>query len=243
MNRQEPVAAVVVAAGSGVRLGGDVPKALRVLGDAPLVVHAARRLLAGGVTELVVVVPAAHRAAFDAALAASLPGGGWRTTPGGAERQESVRAGLTAVGQDPSLAAARVVLIHDAARPLVPPAVVRRVIEAVCAGSPAVIPVVPVIDTIRQLRAGGSAVVDRAGLRAVQTPQGFDRATITAAHELIARDGVRVTDDAAVCEYAGHAVTLVDGARRSLKITEPEDLAAASALLDATPPSTEAEEE
>lgn len=232
MHHAEPVAAIVVAAGSGVRLGGGVPKALRLLAGAPLVVHAGRRLLAGGVTRLMVVVPAMHAGAFDAALADGLPEATWRTVPGGAERQESVRAGLAALAAQPD--PPPVVLIHDAARPLVPPEVVARVIAAVRAGSPAVIPVVAVVDTVRQVRPGGSTVIDRAALRAVQTPQGFDRVTVTTAHELVARDGVRVTDDAAVCEYAGYPVTVVEGSRRSLKITEPEDLTVALALLESS---------
>lgn len=237
-NKTEPVVAVVVAAGSGVRLGGTAPKALRELAGTPLLVHAARRLLAGGVDRLVVVVPESDEDAFRDVLTAAFPSGPpqpkWRTVAGGHERQESVRCGLAAIAAAPDLATARVVLIHDAARPVVPAAVVSRVIEAVRAGGCAVIPVVPVTDTIRQVTASGSTVVDREQLRAVQTPQGFDRATITEAHALVAGDGVRVTDDAAVCEYVGRPVTLVEGDRSALKITEPADLALAAALLAAT---------
>lgn len=237
----EPVVAVVVAAGSGVRLGGAVPKPLRLIAGRAVVVHAVHRLLAGGVDQVVVVVPAARQADFDQVLSAAFPLRLWRTVPGGAERQVSVRRGLAAIEQDPALVTSAVVLIHDAARPLVPAEVVSRVIDKVRSGAVAVIPVVAVTDTIRQLgvdtapsaahSAEHSVVLDRTTLRSVQTPQGFDRITITAAHALAARDGVTFTDDAMACEHAGRRVALVLGARESHKITEPADLAWAEAML------------
>ncbi|SMO66876.1 2-C-methyl-D-erythritol 4-phosphate cytidylyltransferase [Propioniciclava tarda] len=227
----EPVVALVVAAGSGVRLGGEVPKALREIAGRPLVLRSVEQLAGGGCTHAVVVVAAGTEDAFAAALAsAPVP---VRLVRGGAERQDSVRLGLDAVAADPSLAGCRVVLVHDAARALVPAAVVARVIAAVQGGAPAVIPVTTVIDSVRQVLPGGSSVVDRATLRAVQTPQGFDLATLRAAHELIARDGVAVTDDAAACEHAGHSVVLVEGAREAMKITEPLDLVLAEAIARA----------
>ncbi|HQD61498.1 MAG TPA: 2-C-methyl-D-erythritol 4-phosphate cytidylyltransferase [Propioniciclava tarda] len=228
---REPVVALVVAAGSGVRLGGEVPKALREIAGRPLVLRSVEQLAGGGCTHAVVVVAAGTEDAFAAALAsAPVP---VRLVRGGAERQDSVRLGLDAVAADPSLAGCRVVLVHDAARALVPAAVVARVIAAVQGGAPAVIPVTTVIDSVRQVLPSGSSVVDRATLRAVQTPQGFDLATLRAAHELIARDGVAVTDDAAACEHAGHSVVLVEGAREAMKITEPLDLVLAEAIARA----------
>jgi 2-C-methyl-D-erythritol 4-phosphate cytidylyltransferase len=122
-----------------------------------------------------------------------------------------------------------VVLVHDAARPLVPVDVVRGVIEAVRAGASAVIPVVGVSDTIRQVAGAGSVVVDRSGLRAVQTPQGFARDALVTAHA--AANGRDFTDDAAVCEACGYEVVLVPGSREALKITEPHDLAVAEAIV------------
>lgn len=233
MSSAEPVVAVVVAAGSGVRLGGGIPKALVLLAGRAVVVRAVHSLLVGGVDDVVVVVPASHQAEFTQVLSSAFPVRRWRTVAGGAERQASVRIGLDAIEHDAELARSTVVLIHDAARPLVPPEVVARVIEKVRAGAVAVIPVVPVTDTVRQLggETGHSVVLDRALLRAVQTPQGFDRATVTAAHALAARDKVVVTDDAMACEHAGGRVSLVVGARESHKITEPGDLAWAEALL------------
>lgn len=226
----EPVVTLVVAAGSGSRLGGESPKALRLVGGIPLVVHSLRRLAQGGCTHAVVVVaPGTEHLYADAVPSAGIP---VRLITGGAERQDSVRLGLDAVAADPALAASRIVLVHDAARALVPPAVVRRVIDSVAGGADAVIPVVAVTDSIRRVTASGSIAVDRSELRAVQTPQGFDRVVLADAHARIAAYGVPVTDDAAACEYIGHPVTLVAGARESMKVTEPLDLVLAEAIVN-----------
>lgn len=217
----EPVVAIVVAAGSGVRLGGEVPKAVRPLAGRPLVSWSVAALAGGGVTEVVVVVGDGLQDVFAEALAeAPIP---WRIVIGGATRQESVARGIAA------LPPGEIVLVHDAARPLVPAEVVRGVVEAVRSGAPAVIPVVPMSDTIRQVAGAGSVVVDRSGLRAVQTPQGFARDVLVSAHAATA--GREYTDDAAVCEASGYEVLLVPGSREALKITEPYDLAVAEAIV------------
>jgi len=217
----EPVVAIVVAAGSGVRLGGEVPKAVRPLAGRPLVSWSVAALAAGGVTEVVVVVGDGLQDVFAEALAdAPIP---WRLVVGGVTRQESVARGIAALPEG------EVVLVHDAARPLVPAEVVRGVVEAVRSGAPAVIPVVPMSDTIRQVGDAGSVVVDRSGLRAVQTPQGFARDVLVSAHAAAA--GSDYTDDAAVCEASGYEVVLVPGSREALKITEPYDLAVAEAIV------------
>lgn len=218
----------MVAAGSGVRLGGGVPKALRTLGGVPLVGWATRTLLAAGIPRVLVVAPASARDAFRAALTTHVGADrGWSLVDGGAERQDSVRAGLTVLGDQPP----RIVLVHDAARPLVPVEVVRAVVAAVATGERAVVPVVPVVDSIRRVDAGGSTIIDRAPLRAVQTPQGFDFETLLAAHLEVANRRHQVTDDAAACEYLDVPVALVPGSRRSLKITEPMDLRLGEVLL------------
>ena len=217
----EPVVAIVVAAGSGVRLGGEIPKALRPLAGRPLVSWSVAALAAGGVTEVVVVVGDGLNDMFAEALADSpIP---WRLVIGGAIRQESVARGIAA------LPAGEIVLVHDAARPLVPAEVVRGVVDAVRSGAPAAIPVVPMSDTIRQVADTGSVVVDRSGLCAVQTPQGFARVVLVSAHA--AATGKDYTDDAAVCEASGYEVVLVPGSREALKITEPYDLAVAEAIV------------
>ena len=217
----EPVVAIVVAAGSGVRLGGDVPKTLRLLGGRPIVRWSVDALAAGGVTEAVVVVGEGLQDTYELALAdAAVP---CRIVAGGATRQESVSRGIAALPDGD------IVLVHDAARPLVPHEVVRAVVDAVRLGADAVIPVVGVSDTVRQVLGDGSTVVDRSRLRAVQTPQGFSRAALVASHAAAA--GAELTDDAAVCEASGYEVVLVPGSREALKITEPLDLAVAEAIV------------
>ncbi len=217
----EPVVAIVVAAGSGVRLGGDVPKTLRLLDGRPLVRWSVDALAAGGVTDVVVVVGDGLQGTYQTALAgAAVP---CRIVVGGATRQESVSCGIAALPDG------EVVLVHDAARPLVPHEVVRAVVDAVRHGADAVIPVVPVSDTVRQVLGDASTVVDRSGLRAVQTPQGFSRSALVASHRAAA--GAEFTDDAAVCEASGYQVVLVAGSREALKITEPLDLAVAEVIV------------
>ncbi|GAB3712000.1 2-C-methyl-D-erythritol 4-phosphate cytidylyltransferase [Mariniluteicoccus flavus] len=222
-NTPQPVVALVAAAGSGSRLAAGVPKALVELAGVTLVRRSVDRLAEGGADRAVVVIPAGFEARFAAVLdEAAIP---TTLVVGGAERQQSVRRGLAAC------AGARIVLVHDAARPLVPVEVVRDVVASVEAGHVAVVPALPVIDSIRRVVGESSEVVDRAGLFGVQTPQGFDLASLVAAHDEIAARGLEVTDDAAACEAVGHAVHLVEGSRLALKITEPFDLTVAEALL------------
>ena len=209
---------IVAAAGSGLRLGADQAKALVPLAGRPLVCWAVEALRAGGVTEVIVAVPAAERAAFAAALPGNV-----RLVDGGPTRTASVRAALGAA--DPT---ADVVLVHDAARPLTPPAVVARVLAALEGGALAVVPVLPVVDTTVVVGADGAITdaVPRAPLRRVQTPQGFDRATLTAAYDRLPGD-TELTDDAAVVRAAGIPVGTVEGDERAAKITVAHDLALA----------------
>lgn len=139
---------------------------------------------------------------------------------GGASRAESVRAGLALVPDGVS-----VVLVHDAARPLASPALFGRVVDAVLDGARAVVPAVPVTDTIRR-RGGG--VVDRSQLLAIQTPQGFDVATLREAHAT--KD--EATDDATLVEALGHEVVIVEGEAVNDKLTEPTDLLAAASIIE-----------
>ncbi|MCA0295856.1 MAG: 2-C-methyl-D-erythritol 4-phosphate cytidylyltransferase [Actinobacteria bacterium] len=225
----EPVVALVVAAGSGTRLGGNVPKALREVGGRPLVLRSIEALAEGGVDRALVVVAPGLEPAFEGVLAdAPVPSA---CVAGGAERQDSVRAGLAAIAGDPGLSRSVFVLVHDAARALVPAAVVRRVIDALRAGAVGCIPVVPLVDTVRRVTPSGSTVVDRAELCAVQTPQGFVRARLEEAHRVVAERGIAVTDDAAALEVLGETVALVEGSREALKVTEPIDLMVAEAVV------------
>ena len=212
---------IVAAAGSGLRLGADLPKALVPLAGRPLVCWAVDTLRAGGVGRVVVAVPSSERAAFAAVLPADVV-----LVDGGATRTASVRAGLAAAGEAP------VVLVHDAARPLTPPDVVIRVLAALADGARAVVPVLPVADTVVAVDDDGvvAGAVPRAPLRRVQTPQGFDRATLVAAYA--AHDGADHTDDASVVRAAGVPVTTVAGDERAAKVTVAHDLAVAEMLAN-----------
>jgi 2-C-methyl-D-erythritol 4-phosphate cytidylyltransferase len=204
---------IVAAAGSGLRLGADLPKALVPLAGRPLVCWAVDALRAGGVDEVVVAVPETERAAFAAVL-----GGDVVLVAGGPTRTASVRAALAAVTD------ADVVLVHDAARPLTPPDVVARVLAALAAGAAAVVPVLPVADTVVVVEGEEiTEAVPRATLRRVQTPQGFTRAALVDAYAAL-EDGAELTDDAAVVRAAGHPVTTVDGDERAAKVTVSHDL-------------------
>jgi 2-C-methyl-D-erythritol 4-phosphate cytidylyltransferase len=214
---------IVAAAGSGLRLGavrGDraIPKALVPLAGRPLVSWSVDLLRAGGVDEVVVVVPPAERSAFAAVLPTGVV-----LVDGGSSRTASVRAGLSAAGEDFDA-----VLVHDAARPLTPPDVVVRVLAALTAGARAVIPVLPVVDTT--VVVGDDGVVTEAllrePLRRVQTPQGFDRGTLVEAYGRLPADA-ELTDDAAVVHTIGVPVATVPGDERAAKITVAHDLALA----------------
>ncbi|MEU8011559.1 2-C-methyl-D-erythritol 4-phosphate cytidylyltransferase [Micromonospora parva] len=226
LNPRGDVAVLVPAAGAGVRLGPGRPKALRLLAGEPLLVHAVRRLAAApSVHTIVVAAPTAEVQAVRELLAPVAP---VTVVPGGAERQASVAAALAAVPPGPTI-----VLVHDAARALTPPELVESVAAAVRGGRDAVIPVLPVVDTIKEVDAGEVVLgtVDRSALRAVQTPQGFRRAVLSAAH---AAAGDSLTDDAGLVEKQGVEVSCVPGSEYALKITRPFDLALAEHLLAAT---------
>ncbi|SCE89534.1 2-C-methyl-D-erythritol 4-phosphate cytidylyltransferase [Micromonospora coriariae] len=223
LNPRGDVAVLVPAAGAGVRLGPGRPKALRLLAGEPLLVHAVRRLAAApSVHTIVVAAPAAEVTAVRELLAQVAP---VTVVPGGAERQASVAAALAAVPAGPAI-----ILVHDAARALTPPDLVESVAAAVRDGRDAVIPVLPVVDTIKEVGAGEVVLgtVDRSALRAVQTPQGFRRSVLTAAH---AAAGDSLTDDAGLVEKQGVTVSCVPGSEYALKITRPFDLALAEHLL------------
>ena len=192
----------------------------------PLVAHAVRGLLnAGCVRHVVVAAPADLVEQMSAALAAAdAPA---TVVAGGAERTESVRLAL-----DAALAAvpsATIVLVHDAARAFTPPSLIRSVTEAVAAGAPAVVPVLPVSDTIKRVDAAGIVVEtpSRVDLRAVQTPQGFAVDVLRRAYE--AAD--ITNDDAGLVERIGVPVHTIPGHTAAMKITTPFDLAVATAVL------------
>lgn len=221
LNPRGDVAVLVPAAGAGVRLGPGAPKALRLLAGEPLLVHAVRRVAAAPSVRLIVVAAPPD----DVDAVRELLGSGILVVAGGTDRQSSVRRALEAVPAD-----CPIVLVHDAARALTPPDLVESVAAAVRDGADAVIPVLPVVDTIKQVGDDGvvHGTVDRGVLRAVQTPQGFRRDVLVAAHEA-AMDPL--TDDAGLVEKAGGTVHCVPGSDHALKITRPIDLTLAKALL------------
>jgi 2-C-methyl-D-erythritol 4-phosphate cytidylyltransferase len=215
------VGAIVAAGGRGERLGAATPKALVALGGEPLVVHACRALREANVAQIVVAAPAES---VDE-LAALVPDA--RVVAGGSTRTASVRRALAALSAEVDI-----VLVHDAARALAPSSLVERVVAAVKAGADAVVPVVPVADTIKQIDGAGGVVntVDREMLRAVQTPQGFRRSVLVAAHEAAGSDA-DASDDAGLVERLGGRVVTVPGSPDALKVTTPTDLDVAELLL------------
>jgi len=220
---------LVPAAGRGERLGGDSPKALRELGGDSLLRHAVRRLAgAPSVGHIVVAVPAGTEKLVRGLLG-SATGADVSVVVGGVDRQGSVAAAL-----DAAPSAYQIVLVHDAARPLAPPDLAERVVVAVREGHDAVIPVLEVVDTVKQVDANGRVVatVDRATLRRVQTPQGFRRPVLAAAHSA-AQDSA--TDDAGLVERLGLPVHTVPGSEYAMKITRPYDLTIAELLLRLEP--------
>lgn len=208
-HRRDGVWCIVVAGGSGRRFGR--AKQYELL-DGERVVDRAVRIAAGVCDGVVLVLP--HDELDEVVVEHAT-----ERVSGGATRSASVRAGLAAVPAE-----ARVVLVHDAARPLAGAELFQRVIDAVGEGAAAVVPVVPVVDSVRDVDGG---VVDRDRLRAVQTPQGFDAPALRAAH----RGEPEGSDDAGLVEATGEAVVLVEGDPTNLKLTHAHDLEVARVLV------------
>lgn len=222
------IAAIVAAAGSGERLGADGPKALLEVGGVPMLVHAVRALAAARGVDLVVVAAPPDRVGDTRELLREgHPGAALTVVAGGSTRQESVRAALSALPPGTT-----VVLVHDAARPLAPVDLVEAVAAAVAAGADAVVPGVPVVDTVKQVVGGVvTATLDRSGLVAVQTPQGFRRDVLERAHGEPDPAGPDVTDDAGLVERLGLRVVVVPGHEEAFKVTRPLDLLLAESVL------------
>ena len=244
--------AVLTAAGSGSRLGAGVPKALVPVGGVSLLRRAAAGLIASGVvSHVVVTAPAEEVDRFRAELeglsdgsagAAAGRRSGIEVVAGSPRsRQASVALGLAA-----ALAAvpqADVVIVHDAARALTPPEVTQRVVAAVRAGHEAVVPALPVTDTVKEVEARPAGEPEpvvgtprRDRLRAVQTPQGFSTPVLVAAHragaERAGDEALAASDDAGLVEACGGSVVVAAGDERAMKVTTPMDLALAELLLE-----------
>jgi len=223
LSRPVEALAVLVAAGRSTRLPGDLPKQLLPLAGRPVVVWAAGALCAAaGVVGILPVHPPGMGRELEEALASLesdkiLPG-----VPGGASRQESVACGVRALP-----GGAEIVLVHDAVRPLVSPALVERVLEAAALHGAAA-PVLPLHETVKEV-AGRSVLrtLDRTRLVVAQTPQGFHREVLLRAIAKGEEEGIRATDEAMLVERLGVPVATVEGEARNLKVTVPEDLALA----------------
>lgn len=220
------VGVIIVAAGSGSRTGSTELKQFRWVAGKPMLLHSVQGFQARADVALVVcVLPRSHAAdpppwLFQCDLERLA------ITVGGRTRGDSVIAGLQELGDE-----CRVAVVHDAARPLVPTAVVDRVIATARGGTGAVA-AMPVVDTLKEVDAEGRIVrtVERARLWRAQTPQAFPRDVLDQAYFAARRDGVALTDDAAVCERLGLPVVVVRGSERSMKVTEEPDFAHAEAL-------------
>ena len=212
-------ALIVVAGGSGQRLGASVPKALVELAGRTLIDHCVRTALEWGkATQIVVVAPATHMLTIRSELPEAV-----EVVAGGSTRDASVRKGLAALAPGVGW-----VLVHDAARPLAPVQVYDRVLQALESGAQAVVPGLPVADTIKAVVDGYVArTVPRDDLVAIQTPQGFELEALIQAH---ARQTGEVTDDAQLLEQSDVPVRVVEGSPLGLKVTTKFDLAVAQAL-------------
>jgi len=210
------VSAIVLAAGSGSRLGTGAPKALLAVGGVPMVVRAVRSV-AVLATEVVVAAPAGSEERVRDSLVSA---GEVRIVTGGPTRQASVRAALEAVslGCD-------VIVVHDAARPFATTELTATVISVVVGGDEGAVPVVAIPDTVKRVR-GGQVVAteDRSELGLAQTPQAFRASVLREAHARAEAAGLDLTDDAALVEWAGHRVAVVPGEPGNFKITTVADL-------------------
>lgn len=222
------VAVIVVAAGSGTRLGHAEPKAFVRLGDDTILGIALDAVLGMRDTPYVVVVAPGDRVDEARSIVAARAGAAsasFDVVPGGDSRQESVSRGLASLPH-----VIETVLVHDAARPLTPSAVFDEVAAAVRARGHGVVPALPVVDTIKRVDAAGRVLgtVDRAELAAMQTPQGFPRSALEHAY---ARAHGEHTDDAALVESVGMPIDVVPGDARAFKVTVPADLHRAEQLV------------
>ena len=220
---EQQIGVIIVAGGGGTRMGGSRPKQFTMLGGLPVLAHTINNF-AGALpgAEIVVVLPAAH-ADFWKDFAARFDIAAHTVTTGGDERFHSVKNGLKALKRDPELIA-----VQDGVRPLASHGMIRRAVAAAAEHGTA-IPVVEAVDSYRETDGTASRIADRRRLRIVQTPQVFRADLQRRAYEAEYRP--EFTDDASVVEQAGEAVFLCEGERTNLKITTPEDMVIAEALL------------
>lgn len=223
------VNAIVVSAGRGARMGAGVSKVLLDVAGKPLILHTLERFeRAQKVSRVVLVVANEVISHYRELLRSRFPAKLLRVTlcPGGVRRQDSVRAGLSALDTD-----CRLVLIHDGARPFVHPDLIDRCVAESSDGRSLCV-AVPARNTIKRTANGVvQETLPRAHLWEVQTPQVFPLSTIREAYALADRDGLEATDDASLVEYLGKPVWILEGSTTNIKVTYPEDISIAEALI------------
>ena len=222
------VAVIIVAAGSGSRVGGHELKQFRWVAGKPMLLHSVQTFQRRHDVAMVICVLPQRYAGDPPPWLFQCDTERLLIAHGGKQRADSVWNGLGDVPDE-----ARVVLVHDAARPLVTDAMVARVIEKARSGV-ACVPALPVTDTLKRIDADGRIVetIPRDGLYRAQTPQGFPRELLLDAHRAAKRDGITATDDAALCERLGMPVEIVRGSEKALKVTEEADFDRAAALAE-----------
>lgn len=216
---------IIVAGGSGRRMGATLPKQFMMLGNEPILSHSINRIHeALPAAEIVVVLPEEHIALWRN-IAARFDVAHHKITAGGTERFYSVKNGLKELSDE-----VKIIAVHDAVRPLASKKlIIKLILEA--EKSVAVIPVVVPVDSFRKIEGDDSKIIDRSALRIVQTPQVFNATILRRAYE---QDfSSTFTDDASVVEAIGEKITLCEGERGNIKITTPEDMVIATALLEA----------
>ena len=230
---QQPLAAIILAAGSGQRMGDGVEKQFRPLAGKPVLIHSVAAFMAHpACARIIIVCASSHMENVRTILGSLADDPRVKITTGGARRQDSVRAGLALLttetdAPDPSM----LVAIHDAARPLLPAAVIDRLIAAMQGGAAAALPVMPVVDTLKTVsNAHIAGTIDRSALAAAQTPQIFHLAQIVKLHA-DHPDEIEITDDIQLVEADGQAIAAIAGDRKLMKLTTVEDFDILSALM------------
>jgi 2-C-methyl-D-erythritol 4-phosphate cytidylyltransferase len=223
--------AIIVAAGSGVRLRSGVPKAFVKIGGRTMLSYSLAAVgQVGAIGEVVITVPDEFENAARAEVAAAGLTVPVKITPGGIERQDSVRIALALTSAESEL-----IIVHDAARPLATPAIFEACLNAAARAGGA-IAAIPVADTLKRVADNDTAItatVARAGLWQAQTPQAFRREVLVAAHQRAVSDGIVATDDADLVERTGVRVEVVEVTTANIKITTPSDLAMVKAIVAA----------
>jgi 2-C-methyl-D-erythritol 4-phosphate cytidylyltransferase len=225
------VTAIVAAAGEGQRMGSSIPKPYLALAGRPMILRTLDRCFeAGSITEIILVVAVNELRHCEALLNGdpALRDCSWRLQSGGATRQESVKRGLEMINDK-----TEIVVIHDAARPLVSPSLIDRCVK-LTSKKGAVVVGVPVRDTIKIVSKDHwiKSTLDRTGLWEIQTPQVFRKDLIVEAHHSAAQAEIQATDDATLVERIGQPVFVIAGDRSNLKITVAEDITLAEALIE-----------